>query len=537
MPKFLFAFVWLFIDFVPTTSPILETLEDKPSLHQDPPADQTSEPSLILRKVIGGQIQPKSVSHSGTGRFFAQNMMYRHTVTVYDRNYNLIKTISDKVRLADYSITGYTGWHKGSPVECAFSPDGKYAWISNYKMYGAGFDNPGTDDCDRSPDYDHSYLYKVNTQTLEIEKIIPVGGVPKYVAVTPDGSLVLVSNWCTGDLSIIDTELGAEVHRVPLGRYPRGIVVDSKSRYAYVCMMGMARLAKIKLSDYSKEWISGIGITPRHACISPDDRYLYLSLNRAGKLVKLDLTKNEVIASVETGDQPRSMVLTPEGKFLYVGNYKDNTVSKVDAETFKEMEEVPTNDKPIGITFDPETGNIWVACYSGSLMVFEDTEYEQYRPEPESPVVQPILTSEPKNQNRGNSYLDFQEEQDQSNKSHQFIRRNDQDYGRDRTISHRPRNIPSSSPAPSGGRTLEPRSPSKKIASAFNYYIIVGSYGDRTNALSKSKEVESFGLESDILKGKNGFRVSCGKYASRSQASSALNKLRSTYKDAWILQR
>ncbi|MEM7370157.1 MAG: beta-propeller fold lactonase family protein [Bacteroidota bacterium] len=533
MPKILFAFAWLFFVFVPTSSPVSEDWEEKPILHVDKVDPPPTEPTLVLQKVIGGQIQPKSVSHSGTGRFFAQNMMYRHTVTVYDRNYNLIKTISDKVRLADYNITGYTGWHKGSPVECAFSPDGKYAWISNYKMYGAGFDNPGTDDCNRSPEYDHSYLYKVNTQTLEIEKIIPVGGVPKYVAVTPDGSLVLVSNWCTGDLSIVDTELGAEVHRVPLGRYPRGIVVDSKSRYAYVCMMGMARLAKIKLSDYSKEWITDIGVTPRHACISPDDRYLYLSLNRAGKLVKLDLTKNEIVASVQTGDQPRSMVLTPEGKYLYVGNYKDHTVSKVDAESFKELEEAPTNEKPIGITFDPETGNVWVACYSGSIMVYEDTEYEKPSSLTESVPLQTPLTPEPKNQNRGNSYLDFQEEQEQAGKSHQFIRRNDDNFKRSGSDSHRPRNIPErNSPAPQ-----RKSSASSLSLPSFHYYIIVGSYGDRTNALSRSKELQSFGYQSDILKGKSGFRVSCGKYSSRVKASEALSELRSKYKDAWILQR
>ena len=37
-----------------------------------------------------------------------------------------------------------------------------------------------------------------------IDQVIPVGAVPKYVAVTPDDKTVLVTNWCSWDLSVID---------------------------------------------------------------------------------------------------------------------------------------------------------------------------------------------------------------------------------------------------------------------------------------------------------------------------------------------
>ena len=40
---------------------------------------------------------------------FAQNMMYRHTVTVYDRNGDLVKTIPDTVDLTAFGIPGHPG--------------------------------------------------------------------------------------------------------------------------------------------------------------------------------------------------------------------------------------------------------------------------------------------------------------------------------------------------------------------------------------------------------------------------------------------
>ena len=140
---------------------------------------------LTLKKTIRGNISSKSVVHSGTGLFFAQNMMYRHTITVYDRNFRLLKTIPDRVRLADFGHKGYQGTHRGSPVEAAFSPDGKYAYVSNYQMYGKGFNRPGHDKCTPKGNHDKSFLYRVDTDSLEIDQVIRVGSVPKYVAREP----------------------------------------------------------------------------------------------------------------------------------------------------------------------------------------------------------------------------------------------------------------------------------------------------------------------------------------------------------------
>ena len=88
---------------------------------------------------IGGDISPKSVVASGKGLFFAQNMMYRHTVTVYDRSFQLVATIPDTVVLSNFGHAEFQGEFQGAPVEAAFTSDGRYAYVSNYSMYGPGF--------------------------------------------------------------------------------------------------------------------------------------------------------------------------------------------------------------------------------------------------------------------------------------------------------------------------------------------------------------------------------------------------------------
>jgi len=66
---------------------------------------------FVLTRVatVNGAISPKSVTATGTGLVFAQNMMYRHTMTVYDAAGALVKTIPDTVDLAQFGFTGHPG--------------------------------------------------------------------------------------------------------------------------------------------------------------------------------------------------------------------------------------------------------------------------------------------------------------------------------------------------------------------------------------------------------------------------------------------
>ncbi len=341
--------------------------------------------SLQLVKRIKGRISPKSVVHSGNGLFFAQNMMYNHTITVYNRNYALIKTINDAVNLSEYGYEDTEGTYRGAPVEVAFSHNGQYAWVSNYDMSGKGFEEELGDDCSMRKDYQQSFIYKINTTTYEIEQVIGVGSVPKYVAATPDNRYILVSNWCSGDLSIIDIQLGEEIRRVTLGSHPRGIVVNPDTQLAYVAIMGGSKIAVVDLNNFSLNWIPNVGVTPRHLCLSPDHKYLYVTLNNKHSIAKIDLNTQKVVAETYSGRAPRSMTISKDGQYLYVVNYNSNNISKIQANDMSVVQKIKTDPHPIGITLDPQQNDIWVACYSGSILVFKDRNF-WYKGKPETPL-------------------------------------------------------------------------------------------------------------------------------------------------------
>ena len=327
---------------------------------------------LRLRKVLSGNISPKSVAASGTGFVTAQNMMYRHSVTVYDsRRLKLVRTISDAVRLSQLGHPEYRGVSRGAPVEAAFTSDGRYAYVSNYSMYGAGFGPEGSDTCSPSSGYHRSFVYRIDMRTLKIDEAYKVGAVPKVVAVTPDDRYVLVTNWCTYDLSVISTKLGREVKRIYIGPYPRGIAVSPKGNAAYVAVMGGNHLVRVDLRRWTTSSI-GVGAGPRAAEFHPSDRYIFVSLNAEGRVAKLDLKTGVVRAKVSTGNAPRSLALAADGRALYVVNYESGTITKLRTSDMKTLQTVNACYHPIGITYDRATKRVWVACYTGTIRVYDD---------------------------------------------------------------------------------------------------------------------------------------------------------------------
>jgi YVTN family beta-propeller protein len=338
-----------------------------------PPSDQRR---LTLIKAIGGQISPKSVDASGTGLVFAQNMMYRHTVTVYDSAGSLLRTIPDTVEMDRFGIQGHPGMTHGAPVEAAFTPDAKHVYVSNYSMYGSGFGPEGNDTCTpdtaRAAGDTDSFVYRINVATLTIDQVIEVGMVPKYLAVTPNGRYLLVANWCSYDLSVVSIGEGKEVARLPVGAYPRGLAIAPDSRTAYVAVMGTNTVIKVNLASLTEQGSFTVGDNPRHLVIDPSGRYLYASLNGPGEVVKIDLSNDMVTDSIHTGAAARSLAISADGRSLYVVNYSSNTVTKLRASDLSVLQTVDTGVHPIGISYDAATGRVWVAVYSGEILVFAD---------------------------------------------------------------------------------------------------------------------------------------------------------------------
>ena len=329
-------------------------------------------PSMKLIHTINGSIAPKSVRSSADGVVSAHNMMYRHSVTIYDaKSFELLHTVSDSVSLKDFGFSKSAGNYKGAPVEGTFSPDGKYLYVSNYAMYGKGYNREGTDTCSPADRYDNSFVYRINRSDYTIDSVYPVGSVPKVVEVTPDNKYVLVANWCSYTVSVISVEKNKVVKTIKIGRYPRGIAVNNDSTKAYVAEMGGNRIHVINLQDFTTSFIP-IGSNPRAIVLSPDNTTMYVTMNLSGRVASWNLVTNTAGKSVRTGEAARSLAISKDGSALYVVNFKSDTMSRVRTSDMKVTQNIKVCNEPIGITYDAPTGNTWVACYKGQIKIYSN---------------------------------------------------------------------------------------------------------------------------------------------------------------------
>jgi YVTN family beta-propeller protein len=332
----------------------------------------SADTKMKLIKTINGSISPKSVRSSGDGVVSAHNMMYHHSVTIYDaKSFELIKTIPDSVSLKSFGYSKSASNFKGAPVEGSYSPDGKYLYVTNYAMYGPGYNKEGHDTCSPASGFDSSFVYRINRSNYEIDAVYPVGSVPKVVEVTPDNKYILVTNWCSYTLTVISIETQKVIKSIKIGRYPRGIAITKDSKRAYIAEMGGNRIHVINLEDFTVTYIP-IGSNPRAIVLSPDNSMLYATMNLSGRVASWDLVTNKAGKTVKTGNAARSLAISSDGTALFVVNFNSDTISKLRASDMKLMQTLNACNEPIGITYDAPTGNTWVACYKGQVKVYSN---------------------------------------------------------------------------------------------------------------------------------------------------------------------
>ncbi|MCI5058503.1 MAG: SPOR domain-containing protein [Flavobacteriales bacterium] len=291
-------------------------------------------------------------------------MMYSHTITAYDTNGTLLKTISDSMSFVKGMDNIY-----GAPVEADYTRDGKFIWVSNYQMYGDEYMNPGGDGCSMSKTYDESFIYKIDVKTLKKVGYAKVGSVPKYIAVSPNNELVLVSNWCSGSVTIIDNESHFERCEITVGRFPRGIAINKTSDTAYVAVMGSDYISVLDLKKMLVLDSIFVGRGPRHLCLDNKSNLLYCTINNEGKICKINLASKDVEKKY-VGRLPRSMVLDTVQQILHIVCYGENKLVALD-QNLQLIQEHNTNHHPIGVTYDHKNNRVWVACYSGSIQLFD----------------------------------------------------------------------------------------------------------------------------------------------------------------------
>ena len=208
--------------------------------------------------------------------------------------------------------------------------------------------------------------------------LIATGATPKVIARTADDKYVLVSNWHSHTVSVLEHTSAwpilREVAKVPVAAIPRGIAVDDARGLSYVAIMGSNALSVINRDGWKKEEDIPAASNPRHVVMDDAGR-LFVSFNKIAEVACIDPVTKKTLFKTATAAQPRSIVLSKNGRFLFVTCYSGNTIDiyKVEKDGFRTLYQLPCKGKPVGIDIreTDDTLEAWVCNYTGgNLTIF-----------------------------------------------------------------------------------------------------------------------------------------------------------------------
>ena len=294
-----------------------------------------------------------------------------------------------------FKPTKGTGWdyekdkaipsYEEKPVEACLSHDDKILWVSLHNAEGivpirVDSINSTQGLANKKSAKKITVVYPGSLQKDSFYvPLIKTGKTPKIISRTSDSKYLLVSNWHSYNVSVLETNLlkypyAKVISTIPVAAIPRGIVVDDKNNRSYVAIMGGASIAVISNTVWMKETDIAVASNPRHIVMDTSN-HIFVSYNRLGKIACIDAETGNTLFTALTAAQPRTIMLSKNYKFLFVTCYSSDTVQvfKINDNGFSKVISLPCKGHPVGVDIFEDNNKLeaWVCCYnSGSISVF-----------------------------------------------------------------------------------------------------------------------------------------------------------------------
>ena len=172
--------------------------------------------------------------------------------------------------------------------------------------------------------------------------LIETGKTPKVINRTADSKYLLVSNWHSRTVSVLELNkdaypFGKVISTIPVSAIPRGIAVDNVNKRSYIAIMGGSSLAVLNNDTWKSENILNVASSPRHLVMDTSG-HLFVSYNSLGTIACMDAASGKSLFTAKTHAQPRTIVLSKNHKFIFVTCYSSDYVDvyKINADNFYE---------------------------------------------------------------------------------------------------------------------------------------------------------------------------------------------------------
>ncbi|WP_435531637.1 YncE family protein [Ramlibacter aurantiacus] len=136
--------------------------------------------------------------------------------------------------------------------------------------------------------------------------------------------------------------------RIPTGKTPSHIWIDSRSTTAFVTMQDSDELVAIDLATQALKWRAKTGPMPADVFGTADDRFLLVGMTGGDHVEVWDLTgpQPRVTRRIKTGAGAHAFRSAGDRRHVYVSNRVANTISKIDLQSLEVVDTLPAPGGP-----------------------------------------------------------------------------------------------------------------------------------------------------------------------------------------------
>ncbi|WP_416548913.1 YncE family protein [Limnohabitans sp. DCL3] len=243
----------------------------------------------------------------------------------------------------------------------------------------------------------------IDPLTWTEKKRIPTGKEPHHLYLTPDEKSVIVANAMSDSLTFIDPRT-AQVQRtvtgildpyhlrfspdmkwlviaanrldhvdiyrwdgrnadlakrIPTGKTPSHLWIDSKSQVAWVSMQDSNEVVAIDLGKQTLKSRTPVGAVPADVFGTPDDQFLLVGLTGGDGVEVYDISgkQPQLVKTIPTGKGAHAFRALGDRRHVMVSNRVSNTISQIDYLTMTVVADFPGPSGPdcMDITADGQT--------------------------------------------------------------------------------------------------------------------------------------------------------------------------------------
>ncbi|RZI83360.1 MAG: YncE family protein [Rubrivivax sp.] len=163
--------------------------------------------------------------------------------------------------------------------------------------------------------------------------------------------------------------------RVPTGKTPSHVYIDSKSTVLYSTMQDSDELIAIDLATQTPRWKVPVGKMPADLFLTPDDKQMLVALTGDAFAEVYDVSGARPVLTkrLRTGDGAHAFRAWGDKRHVLLSNRAANTISRIDLQTMSVVDTYPAPGGPDCMDVSSDGKTILVTSRWARKVTFIDT--------------------------------------------------------------------------------------------------------------------------------------------------------------------